>query len=126
MRKMTFREERAIEGEVLPVRSRSSERVLPRQLRDGLAPIHQRLLKWRSRSIWVETRLVGKNPDEAEIRRDAENLLNEVRDGEEVLRALEAEIVGASGESRISDTKAALQGIETAMYRVLALTGRAK
>ena len=122
MRKMTVKEERAIEGEALPPRYLSSDRVLARQLREGLAPIHRRLAKWRSRSIWIETRLTGKNPDHAEVRRDAENLLSEIRREEEALRVLEAETVGLSDSSRIGDTNAALQGIEAAIKRVLAQT----
>ena len=48
-------------------------------------------------------RLTGKNPDQAELRRDAENLLNEIRQEVKMLASLETEFVGLSDDSRIRD-----------------------
>jgi len=90
-----------------------------RQIRAGLVATHRKLRKWQARSVWIVALAHGKNPDPAQLRTDAEALMNEVREEQIVVKKLETELVGASGNSIIGDTLAALAGIEAAMLGLL-------
>jgi len=64
-------------------------------------------------------RVAGKNPDLAQLRADAEVLVDHIRAEQAVVRGLETTIEGATGNQMISDTFAALVRIEAAMLGVL-------
>ena len=105
-------------GQARP-RQVSSEIIAARRLRVGLALIHSRIAKWQPRSVWIIASLSGKNPNRPALRREAEELIDQARDGQKALRELAEMIPGVAASSKVFDTRSALERVETQMLEVL-------
>jgi uncharacterized coiled-coil DUF342 family protein len=122
MTKPTYREKRAADGDAPTKRVDHAGVEAARQIRAALTPFHRKLTKWQARSVWISARVDMKNQPLADLRKQAQELLEEIQHVQQQLRELVAENPIMAASSKFADTQKAMHGIETAMYRVLGLT----